>query len=107
MTSFSKAALLVAIAGIFIPYGFYLTIISAILASFSYRSEIPIAGLAIVINFINIHILSPFLVLAISSSYNRWMTMADFVNILSFIQIIPLLVIGFLLIKNRETKKPT
>lgn len=54
------AALIVAIVSIFIPvFGPYITIISAILAAFSYGAGFTFGLSAIIINIINVFFLSP------------------------------------------------
>lgn len=100
-------ALVVAIAGLFIPSGYYLTIVSAFLALFGYKNEIKYSLLSVVVNYINIHYFSPVLLLSISARYNDWLTVSEFVGILSFIQLIPLMFFGFIFFKeinNQEDK---
>lgn len=93
------AALVFAIIGVFIPFGYFLSGLSGLLCIFTYKNGFSFAISSIIINFVNIIFLSPTLMLAVGANKNQ-MPESLLLFLLLF-QIIPLIVFMILYIKNK------
>lgn len=65
MQSFGIAALVFAIIGIIVPFGYFVSTVSALLAFFSSGRGTALGVASVIINIINIYMLSPTLLLIV------------------------------------------
>jgi hypothetical protein len=102
---FGIAALVFAIIGIFIPFGYFLSGLSGFFAIFTYKNGFPFGLSSILINIINILFLSPTLIIAaVGASNKNDDGVGNVIFVLILLQIIPLIVFLVSYIKNKFSK---